>query len=234
MSIHSGHRQRLKQRFLREGLEHFDDVNALELLLFFALPRQDTNPTAHALLQQFGSLAAVLEAPAEALAQVPGVGEHAAVLLKLTTAMSRRYMVSRQEARPILSSVSQCGDYLVPRFFGLRDENVCLLCLDAKCKVISCQLVGQGSVNSAGVPIRRIVEYALNANATSVVLAHNHPSGIALPSEDDVAATARLAAALNGVGIILADHIIVADDDFVSLVDSKLYHPQENAPFQTN
>ena len=232
MSIHSGHRERLKQRFLTEGLENFDDVNALELLLFFALPRQDTNPTAHRLLEQFGSLAGVLEASPAALQQVPGIGDHAATLLSLTTAMARRYMVSRQEARPILTSVSQCGDYLVPRFFGLRDETVCLLCLDSKCKVISCQVVGHGSVNSAGVPIRRIVECALASNATSVVLAHNHPSGIALPSTEDLDATERLSAALDGVGIILADHIIVADEDFVSLADSNLFHPAGEAPFR--
>lgn len=231
MPNHSGHRERLKQRFLTEGLDNFDDINALELLLFFALPRQDTNPVAHRLLEQFGSLSGVLEASPAALAQVPGMGQHAATLLTLTTSMARRYMVSRQEARPILTSVSQCGDYLVPRFFGLRDETVYLLCLDAKCKVISCQMMGHGSVNSAGVPIRRIVESALTANATSVVLAHNHPSGIALPSEEDVAATQRLASALDGVGILLADHIIVADEDFVSLADSNLFRPSIDAPF---
>lgn len=231
MSIHSGHRERLKRRFLTEGLDNFDDVNALELLLFYALPRQDTNPIAHSLLQQFGSLAGVLEATPAALTQVSGLGEHAATLLTLTTAMARRYMVSRQESRPLLTSVTQCGDYLVPRFFGLRDETVCLLCLDAKCKVISCQVVGHGSVNSAGVPIRRIVEYALSANATSVVLAHNHPSGIALPSEADVSVTMRLSAALDVVGIVLADHIIVADEDFVSLADSNLFAPGKGAPF---
>lgn len=232
MSIHTGHRQRLKQRFLTEGLDNFDDVNVLELLLFYALPQADTNPLAHRLLQQFGSLAGVLEAAPDALMKVPGMGANSATLLALTTAMSRRYMVSRQESRPILASVSQCGDYLVPRFFGLRVEAVCLLCLDAKCQVISCQMMGEGSVNSAGVPIRRIVECALAANATSVVLAHNHTSGIALPSKEDVDATLRLSAALEGVDITLADHIVVADDDFVSLVDSHLFTPSGGTIFR--
>ena len=232
MGIHSGHRGRLKQRFLNEGLDGFDDINALELLLFFAIPRSDTNPIAHALLQQFGSFSGVLEATPADLSKVPGVGEHAALLISLITSMARRYMISRRESRPILTSTSQCGDYLVPRFFGFRDEAVCLLCLDAKCKVISCQIVGKGSVNSANVPTRRIIERALAANATSVVLAHNHPSGIALPSQEDVETTNRLSIALDGVGIVLADHIIVADEDFVSLVDSQLFQPSQAFSFK--
>lgn len=222
MSIHDGHRQRLKRRFLEEGLENFDEVNVLELLLFYAIPQKDTNPIAHDLLARFGSLAGVLEAPAEALRAVPGVGEHAATLIALTTALSRYYMVSRAQAACVLTTVAQCGDYLVPRFFGLRDETVCLLCLDAKCQVLCCKTVGHGSVNSAGVPMRKIIEQALAANATSVILAHNHPSGIALPSQDDIAVTQRLQIALDAVGIVLADHIIVADEDFVSMADSGL------------
>lgn len=232
MSIHAGHRDRLKNRFLEEGLEGFDEINVLELLLFYALPRQDTNPIAHELLRRFGSLSGVLEAPAETLAQVPGMGPHAATLISLIPALCRRYMVSRQEDRPYLTSTAQCGDYLIPRFFGFRDEVVCLLCLGAKCRVISCQEIGRGSVNSAGVPTRRIVECALAANAISVVLAHNHPSGIALPSREDVETTRRLAQALDAVGIILADHIIVADEDFVSLADSRLFAPCQPSPLR--
>ena len=108
----------------------------------------------------------------------------------------------------------------MPRFFGRKVETVFLLCLDAKCKVLCCKEVGEGSVNSAGISIRRIVETALGANATSVVLAHNHPSGMALPSAEDIQTTRRVAAALNTVDILLADHIVVADDDFVSMVQS--------------
>lgn len=225
MNPHDGHRQRLKQRFLSEGLDNFDQVNVLELLLFYALPRQDTNPIAHALLTRFGSLAGVLEAPVDQIKQVPGVGEHAAILISLVTDLSRYYMVSRSSSAVYLRDTNQCGDYLMPRFFGLRDEAVCLLCLDAKCKVISCNMLSQGSVNSAGVPIRKLVELALAANATSVVLAHNHPCGIAVPSVEDVETTNMLRDALHVVGICLADHIIVAEDDFLSLAASGLFHP---------
>lgn len=226
MSIHDGHRQRMKERFLSEGLDNFSDIQVLELLLFYAVPRQDTNPIAHALLDRFGTLAQVLETPVSELEKVKGVGHSAAILLSLSTELGRRYQVSRMMQTKILNSVEECGKYLVPYFFGRRNETVFILCLDAKCKVLGCVEVGEGSVNSAGVPIRRIVETALAYNATTVILAHNHPSGLALPSGEDVQTTHRVAAALNAVEIALADHIVVADDDFVSIVQSGYYRPE--------
>lgn len=222
-SIHQGHRARLKERFEKEGLEHFSDVNALELLLFYAVPRQDTNPIAHALLERFGSLAGVLDAREEDLVQVPGVGRSAATLLHLIPALMGRYMQQSRELGDILSTTTQCGQYLLPYFFSARDEKVYLLSLDAKCKVLDCRLIHTGSVNTAGVSVRKIVEAAISANATSVVLAHNHTSGIALPSEADKATTARLFEALKAVDVLLADHIIVANDDFVSLADDGFF-----------
>ena len=225
MSIHDGHRQRLKNRFRQEGLDRFDEIQVLELLLFYAIPQRDTNPLAHKLLDHFGSLPQVLEAPVEELEKIPGVGSNVSTLLSLTTALSRYYMVKRAEQCTVLTSSDQCGEYLMPFFVGRRNETVMILCLDAKCKVLGCKEVGEGSVNSASVPIRRIVEMALGMNATTVVLAHNHPSGVAVPSGEDVQTTRRLAAALDAVDITLADHIVVADDDFVSMAQSRLYTP---------
>ena len=227
MSIHDGHRQRLKNRFLNEGLDHFEELQVLELLLFYAIPRQDTNPIAHALLERFGSLAQVMEAPVEELKKVPGMGDSAATFLSLVTAACRYYLVNRGHSHVVLSTVEQCGNYLLPFFCGRRNETVYLLCLDAKCKVLACKEVGEGSVNSAAVPIRRIVEMALSANATSVVLAHNHPSGMAVPSGEDKLTTRRLAMSLASVDIELVDHLVVADDDFVSLRQSGWYHPED-------
>ena len=223
MAMHEGHRQRLKARFRAEGLDDFSEVQVLELLLFYAVPRRDTNPMAHELLDRFGTLAQVMETPVEELEKV--VGPSAATLLSLMTALTRYYMVSRSGQATILSSTEECGDYLLSRFLGRRNETVFVLCLDAKCKVLGCREMGEGSVNSASVPIRRIVETALSLNATSVVLAHNHPSGLAIPSADDVQTTRRLAVALDAVDILLADHFVVADDEYVSLAQSGLYQP---------
>ena len=220
MSIHKDHRQRVRERYLKEGLDGFSEVQVLELLLFYVIPRQDTNPIAHRLLKRFGSLYQVLEAPVEELEKVEGIGPNAALLLSLITAVARVYAVNRTEKQKILRTIEDCGEYLKSFFIGRRSEMVYLLCLDAKCKVLGCREIGEGSVNSANVPIRRIVETALGLNATSVMLAHNHPSGIALPSGEDVLTTHRVAAALSTVDIVLVDHIIVADDDYVSMVQS--------------
>ena len=219
-SIHKGHRQRLKERFLQEGLDNFTDIQALELALFYAIPRKDTNPIAHALLERFGSLDQVLEAPVEELAKVPGMGESAAILLHMITEMGRYYLVSRSIQNRVLPTLDDCANYLVPFLYGRRVETVFLLCLDAKCKVLCCKEVGEGSVNSAGISIRKIVETALGANASAVVLAHNHPSGVAIPSGEDVQTTRRIAVALQAVEIQLVDHIVVADGDYVSMVQS--------------
>lgn len=228
VSIHRDHRKRVKERFRREGLDHFDELHILELLLFYGLPQGDTNPLAHTLLERFGSLGQVLDAPVEELEKIPGVGEHVSTLLALIKDVSRRYYMEKDAGGcRILTNTTQCGEYLVPYFIGRRDETVFLLCLDAKCKVIGCKEVGSGSVNSASISVRKIVENALAVNATSVVLAHNHPSGLAYPSDEDILTTRRVAVALDAVGILLADHIVVADDDFVSLAESGLYRPEE-------
>lgn len=220
MSIHDGHRARLKERFRAEGLDNFSDVQVLELLLFYAIPQRDTNPLAHALLDHFGSLSQIFSASAEELEKVPGIKSNAATLLSLVTQVVRYSGVDEMMNIKILSTIEECAEYLKRFLCHRRNETVFLLCLDAKCKVLCCKEVGEGSVNSAGVPIRRIVETALGANASTVVLAHNHPSGIAVPSAEDIQTTCRVARALSTVDIVLADHIIVADDDYVSLVQS--------------
>ncbi len=227
MAIHDGHRQRLKERFLQDGLDNFTQVQVLELLLFYCIPRQDTNPIAHALLERFETLSQVLEAPVEELEKIPGMGRSAATFLHLMAQSSRYYQINRAMQSKVLTTIEQCGAYLCPFFIGRPNETVFLLCLDAKCKVLCCKHIGEGSINSAAVPIRRIVQTALAANASSVVLAHNHPSGLALPSREDVQTTRRLAIALDAVDVTLIDHIIVAEDDFVSLVQSGYYRPSE-------
>ncbi len=228
MAVHDGHRERLKERFRTEGLDGFTEVQVLELLLFYSVPRKDTNEIAHALLEKFGTLAQVLDANPADLEKVPGMGSNSALFLKLLSAAGRRYQISRTESASILRTVEQCGAYLQPRFFGRKHEAVFLLCMDAKCKVLACKQVGEGSVNSAGVPIRRVVETALSANATMVVLAHNHPSGLALPSADDIQTTKRLAVALDTVEITLIDHLVFSDDDYVSMAQSGYYKPGES------
>jgi len=223
MATHDGHRERLRARFARGGPDGLDDLAYLELLLCYAIPRRDTNEIAHRLLDKFGSLAGVLEASDGELKKVEGVGPAAAVLLALIPALERRHLTERSRPGTVLNTTTKCGEYLAPRFFGERDEVVYLLCLDAKCKALDCRMLFRGGVNTAGVSVRKVVEAAIACNATSVVLAHNHTSGIALPSREDEQTTEQLRAALDAVGIQLADHIVVAGDDFVSMADSGFF-----------
>ncbi len=225
MAMHDGHRQRVKDRFREEGLDNFSEINVLELLLFYCVPRVDTNPLAHQLLDHFGSLSQVLDASPEELEKVPGIGPNISTFLSLMTEVGRYYQVKQAQQNEILNTVEACGNYLIPYFFGRENETVFMLCLDAKCEVLCCKKVGEGSVNSANIPIRRIVEMALGANATTVVLAHNHPSGLAIPSADDIQTTYKIAQALETVEIVLADHLVISKDEFVSIVDSKYYRP---------
>lgn len=218
-----GHRRRVKDRFLTEGLDHFDESHVLELLLFYAIPQKDTKPMAKALLARFGSFPQVLEAPVDELKKVDGIGENAAAFLKLVAETGKYYQVRKESDIKILSTPEAFGKFLIPRFRNLRNETVMMLCLDAKCKVLCCHEIGQGSVNSTGISTRRIAEIALGVNATSVVLAHNHPSGLAIPSNDDINTTRHIAQVLAAVDVVLADHIVVADDDYVSMADSGLY-----------
>ncbi len=227
MATHDGHRQRLRERFMLEGLDHFNELQVLELLLFYAIPRQDTNPLAHQLLEQFGTLAQVLEAPVGELEKVPGIGKNAAAFLHLVRDAGRYYQINRTKQEKILNTTEKYVQFLSSFFVGRRNETVFLLCLDAKCKLLCCKEVAEGSINSASISPRRIVEMALGVNATSVILAHNHPSGLAIPSGEDVHTTHRIAAALQTVEIVLADHVIVADGDSVSMVQSGYYNPAQ-------
>lgn len=223
MGAHDGHRGRMKQRFLETGLSGFDDVTVLELLLTYAVPRQDTRPMAKALIEKFGDLATVMEAPLELLEQVPGIGKSTAVLILLSHQIQKRHLIQRATFGKFLTSTEQCGEYLVPHYFGLRDEVVYLLCLDSKCMVLDCRLMFQGGVNTAGVTVRKIVERAMACNATSVILSHNHTNGVAVPSVEDKRTTAQLLSGLTAVGVDLVDHIIVAGEDFVSMADSGFF-----------
>ena len=226
---HEGHRQRLRQQFLEHGLDSFSDITALEFLLFYAIPRQDTNPIAHRLLNAFDSLSGVFAASAEDLMRVGGLSENTAVLIKLTTEMARRQQINRVNMDNILNTTRKCGDFLMPYFFGATEEMVYLLSLDAKCKVLGCTKLFTGTINSTSLSTRSVVECALRTKATSVVLAHNHTSGIAVPSQEDLRTTETVSHALELMGVLLADHIVVADDDYVSMLDSGfIRHPSQN------
>lgn len=223
MSIHDGHRQRVKDRFRKDGLGGFEEHQVLELLLFYCIPRKDTNEIAHRLIEYFGSFDRVLDAPVHELEKVEGMGKSSAEFITLVKEIGRYYQVNTMKKNKFLHSLEACGEFVSAFLRGRANESICLLCLDAKCKVLDCRLVSEGGVNSVEVPLRKIIEIALATNATSVVLAHNHPSGLATPSTEDIQTTIKVGKALCAADVKLLDHVIVVDDDYVSLVHSELY-----------
>jgi DNA repair protein RadC len=210
----------MRNRFLKHGLDNFDDHNVLELLLFYAQPRKDTNALAHQLIETFGGLDKVLEASPDALMGVQGVGETMAALIHLVPEIYRRYELIKQRPQIYLPDSHSVGNYLMPYFVNSTVEKVYLLCLGSMRDVLDCVCVGVGDRKSAPVNIQVIVKTALEKSAAAVVVGHNHVDGIALPSQEDLLVTQRLKAAMELVGVSLADHIIVGGDDFVSLADS--------------
>ena len=222
--VHTGHRKRMREEFLRTGAAGMEDHRLLELLLFYAIPQGDVNPLAHRLVDHFGSLTGVLHATYDQLVGVPGVGHNTATLLQLVPAVAARYMERSASMDGQIVNVWQLKELLEPYFFGQRDELAYLVCMDGKSKVLATRKLGQGVVDTVQIVTRKVLEAALDCNASQVVLAHNHVSGVAVPSHADVDTTLRLKRLLAEADISLTDHLIFAGGDMVSLAQSGLLH----------
>ncbi|MDE7171103.1 MAG: DNA repair protein RadC [Oscillospiraceae bacterium] len=221
-SIHDGHRRGMKEQFLKQGLSGMRDHQILELLLFYAVPRRDVNPLAHRLVEHFGSLAGVFHATYDQLLEVDGVGPNIATLLLLVPAASARYLEESANVDGQIVATWQLRELLTPLFFGLRDEAAYLVCMDGKNKVLATRKLGEGVVDSVPIATRKVLEAALGCNASRVVLAHNHVSGVALWSQADLDTTLRLKRLLAEADIVLVDHVILAGDDMISMAESGL------------
>ena len=223
-NLHEGHRERIRQEFLQHGFDHNTPPHKiLELLLFYCVQRADTNPIAHALINKYGSVAAVLDAPVSELAAFKGLSERSAVLLKLIMPIAQRYVYDKQEQKPTFCSLDSIGKYAMGRFLGETNEKAYVMCLDVKGSMIDFALLGEGELDSVGMSNRDLVKKVLDCNAAAAVLCHNHPNGLALPSDNDVLLTLQAADTLGKIGVQLIDHIIVADTDFVSMAQSEQY-----------
>lgn len=220
-NLHKEHRERMKARFLSDGLDVFEPHNVLELLLFYSIPRRDTNVTAHRLIEKFGSLHSVFDAPYGELLSVEGISEHSATLIKLVPALLNKYSADKNSTRVRISSLDEAGQYLVNRFDGIGVETVYLMLLDNKSDLIDCVKIHEGSVNSSAITTRVLVETALFKHASSVILAHNHPHGIALPSSDDLFTTRTVKNAFDAVGVNMLAHLIVAGKSYCDILENK-------------
>jgi DNA repair protein RadC len=216
---HNGHRNRLRKKFLDNSFDGLETHEILELMLYYAIPRKDTNPIAHNLIDSFGSISAVFDAPIDKLKE-QGISENCAIYLKLIPQICRTYMEDKHNNSDKIIDIDNIGENLKYKFIGRDYEAVSLLLLDSKHKEVFCGIVSKGSVSACEIYVRKVIELAVQYNAKFAVLAHNHPSGVALPSNADILTTKKVYNALRLIDVVLIDHIIVADNDYVSLKDS--------------
>lgn len=212
-NIHAGHRRRMKDRFLTQGLESFSDHEILELLLYYALPYKDTNDLAHALVSRYGSWIQVVGAHYDDLLTVPGVTPHVATLLTLVGQVALRYYRDYTGGVRQFCDTASIAAYAIPYFMGEREESVLLISMDNKCKHLNTTRIFRGGVNSAQFNVRMVVEQALRDNATQIAVAHNHPNGFAFPSRADVETTKYVMDALRPLDIRVVEHAVVAEGD---------------------
>ena len=216
-NIHADHRQRMKARFLSHGFSAFEQHEMLEMLLYYALPRKDTNAIGHKLIEHFGSISAVFDAPVEKLCEVSGVSEHTAILIKMIPALAKEYITDSNRGKENFSDYDDAGQFFVSKFIGETHEKLYAVYLDNGMHLLGCSLIGEGDVNCSNVSVRKIISEALAYDASFVMLGHNHPNGTVIPSGDDLNVTNSCDIAMNVVGIRLSEHYIVAGNKYMGI-----------------
>ena len=217
---HEDHRKRMRERFSKTGFDGMHPHQILEMLLFYSIPRKDTNIIAHNLIDRFKTVAGVFEATEEQLKQVEGIGDTSAALIRMMLPLFHEYTKSTAVSTKLIT-YKMCGEYIMSQYAGIIKERVCIACLDSSNRVIAFDTVCEGDVSSVVVDNRTLLSIVLKYPKTaSVVLAHNHPGGVAMPSREDIKNTDAIADMLNGINIKLLDHIIVCPDDYVSMASS--------------
>jgi len=226
---HKGHRERVRERFFAEGLEHFAPHEVLEYLLFLTIPNGDTNPIAHRLIDRFGSLTGVFEASYADLCAVEGVGPRSAQLICSIPGLTRAYYADTQRKGTVLDTAAKMREFLAPYFIGAKEERFYIVCLDSKRRVLYCQRLNEGTIDKVHVDLRALMEIVLRVGATGILLAHNHPAQFAVPSNDDIVVTRYISSVLRAVSVKVIDHWIFSRDDCISLRESGYFVSIENA-----
>ena len=219
-NLHKGHRLRVKKRFVKEGLDSFADHQVLEFLLYYAIPMKDTNELAHKILKEFGSLSRVFEAHPNDIVKRCNLSENTAILISLIPHLAKRYNQDKWGNKPCLNTSAKVGQYATTLFTGKVYESFFLICLDNQANLNNSVLLHEGTIDEVSVYPRLVVEAALRYNAAMVILAHNHPSGKLIPSEEDINTTIRVRSALNAISVKLIDHIIIAGNEYYSFSEN--------------
>lgn len=222
--VHDGHRKRTKEEFLTKGFdENTPPHKIMEMLLFYSIPRKDTNEIAHDLVNRFGgTVSGVLDAPIEELIKVDGVSLHTASLIKLLVPIIRCYVTEKNKKTINYSNLDDVCDYLVQKYISFTKEVFSMISFSGNGRNLGFDILGEGNVSEVNISVREVVETALKRKAVCVVIAHNHPNGVAIPSEGDIAVTRHIQTALSHINIKLVDHIIIGGDDYVSMSQTRL------------
>lgn len=224
-NVHANHRQRVKERFRLSGLDNMQEHNVMELLLFYAIPRKDTNELAHYLINEFGSFSAVLDAPLEALQQIDGVGKEAATFIKLIPELHRYYEANKNKDTKTITDAKSAAKYLSSYFIGVPVEIFVVMYLDAKGGLIKCSQVAQGTDTMVQTDFSSILKTAVLLDSKAIVVAHNHPNGFAVPSKEDIIMTDKLSNLCKTLGIILCEHFIYNTTDYCQVSKAKGIKP---------
>lgn len=214
---HAGHRERVKEEYRKEGLDHLSYHRVLELLLYFGIPQKDTNELAHLLIETFGSFSQVFSADIEALAAVPNMTKNAATLIHLVPDVFRRIAEDEMDREWVLNTDELMAEYLKKRFYGRSKETFMLLCLSNSCRLLRCDVLSEGDSAGTSVDVRALCEIVLRCNCHHIVVAHNHPGGSARPSNQDISFTNSLVSTLRMLDIRVLDHFILAGETYSSM-----------------
>lgn len=221
---HEGHRERVRRDFLENGFsETTSPHNILEMLLFYSIPRRNTNEIAHDLIDTFGSIQGVFDAPTEQLLKVKGITENTVALLKMILPIASIYRAEKVNHDKNFTSTNQIGDYLIEKYLSFTKETVAITSFNGKGQILGFDVLAEGDSSSVELSIRKILEIVMKRNPVCVVLSHNHPSGFAIPSNEDLHFTSKLFSILSNINVRLLDHIIIANNDYVSLAQSRDY-----------
>lgn len=219
-AVHKNHRMRMRKRFKEQGFDGFAEHEILEMLLFYAIPRHDTNPLAHRILDEYKTLANVFDADVSDLVKIHGLSDTSATFLTMIPHLARIYEKSKCERNTLLHNTESIGYYALSMLQNKPNEEFLLICLDANRRVHWSGIIATGSIDQLEASPRKVVAEVIKHNAKNVVLAHNHPNGTFLPSDTDKNATRIICDILSSIGVKTIDHIIVAQNRYYSLAET--------------
>lgn len=222
--VHFGHRRRMRERYKKYGLDSFEFHEILEMMLYYCIPRADTNSIAHEMEQKFGkSLSNVLEADINALMEIKGISENTAMSFKFATDIIRMYNIERASKPNSMTDKSVQEKYLIARYTGINNETVVMISMNNRMERIADDVIYVGNMNSTKVDLHKIVKIAMKNNAANVIISHNHPNGCDYPSIEDIETTKRIKRIFDDIHINFVDHYVVAGTKISSIKDKLIY-----------